>query len=60
MNERKTCAECGISITNEYYSIGDNFIQVNYFEELDGSDNIFCSDDCLCKSLSVEVRTLDD
>lgn len=47
------CAECGNEIEDDYYTIGDDFLKVRYFEEPDGSDNIFCSEDCLLESLSV-------
>lgn len=47
------CAECGNEIEDDYYTIGDDFLKVRYFEEQDGSDNIFCSADCLLESLSV-------
>lgn len=47
------CAECGKEIEESYYMVGDNYLQVKYFEELDGSDNVFCSQNCLCEALSV-------
>ena len=49
----KQCAKCYKDIEEEYYMVGDNFLQIKYFEEQDGSDNVFCSIDCLCKALSV-------
>lgn len=45
------CANCGKEIVENYYKVGDNFLQVKYFDE--ESENIFCSEDCLCESLSV-------
>lgn len=45
------CAECGKEIEDSYLMIGDNFLQVKYFDSSD--DNIFCSEDCLTESLSV-------
>lgn len=54
MKKELKCAECGDVIEDFYYTIGDNFLQVKYFEEQDGSDNIFCSQDCICSNLSVE------
>ncbi|MCH4010356.1 MAG: hypothetical protein LKE77_08365 [Companilactobacillus sp.] len=58
----KTCAECSQSIGfgEMYYSIGDNFLQFNYFEREDGSDNIFCSQQCLMDSLSVEQDEVEE
>ncbi|KRM18452.1 hypothetical protein FD31_GL000999 [Companilactobacillus nantensis DSM 16982] len=47
------CAECGIEIEDDYYTVGDDFLKTRYFEEQDGSDNIFCSEECLLTSLSV-------
>lgn len=55
----KTCANCGTEIDvkkDGYLMIGDNFLQVKYFEEQDGSDNIFCSENCICQSLSVMTK----
>lgn len=49
----KVCANCGKEIKESYYMVGDNYLQVKYFEEEDGGDNIFCSKDCLCEALSV-------
>lgn len=48
------CANCRKSIEKEYYRCLDNFLQVKYFDEQDGSDNIFCSQECFCEALSVE------
>lgn len=53
--ELKQCAECGKDIDPDdtYYIVGDNYLQRNYFDDPDGKDNIFCSKDCLLRSLSV-------
>lgn len=54
------CAHCGAEIDtveDGYYACRDNFLQVKYFEEPDGSDNIFCSRDCFCESLMLEWET---
>ncbi|TYC49924.1 hypothetical protein ESZ50_04865 [Weissella muntiaci] len=45
------CAVCNNPITEEYLMVGDNYLQVKYFD--DEESNIFCSEDCLMKSLSV-------
>lgn len=59
--KKKCCAECGKEITDSYLMVGDNFLQVKYFEEQDGSDNCFCSKSCLCEALSViEVEVEDE
>lgn len=57
---RLTCAECGGDITegDEYFRVEDNFIQANYFES--EKDNVFCSQDCLCDSLSVQSYYLEE
>ena len=44
------CSCCGKQIQGNYYIIGDNWLQVNYFEN---TDNTFCSKDCIIKYLSV-------
>ena len=55
----KACANCGSIIEEKYYMVGDNYLQVKYFDEEDGSDNIFCSKECLCDALSVMEVDLD-
>ncbi len=45
------CANCENEIQGEHYKIGDNFLQIKYFEEED--HNIFCSESCICRALSV-------
>ena len=63
MNNQPECTHCKCDIKDNYFMVGDNYLQVKYFEELDGSDNIFCSKDCLCESLSVmemELYTLEE
>ena len=47
------CNQCGKPIEDEFLMIGDNFLQVNFFDEADGSDNVFCSQECICGHLSV-------
>lgn len=47
------CANCGKEIEDEYVMVGDNYLQANFFEEQDGSDNIFCDTGCMGISLSV-------
>jgi len=49
----KVCANCGQIIEERFYMVGDNYLQVKYFDEEDGSDNVFCSRDCLCEALTV-------
>lgn len=51
MTDSKICANCGLDIEGDYLKIGDNFLQVKYFDSEE--DNIFCSKDCLCQALSV-------
>ena len=47
------CAECGAELKGYYYIVGDNYLQVKYFDCPEGSDNMFCSQNCMCESLSV-------
>lgn len=51
----KKCAVCSLEIPSgqTYLKVCDNFLQVRFFEEEDGSDNVFCSDECLKTALSV-------
>lgn len=53
--ELRQCAEYGKDIDPDdtYYIVGDNYLQRNYFDDPDGKDNIFCSKDCLLRSVSV-------
>ena len=34
--------------------VRDNYLQFNYFDEEDGSDNAFCCIDCACERLMIE------
>jgi len=57
MNKKyKYCAECGAELENYFHMFKDNYLQVKYFEEQDGSDNAFCSETCACESLMLEVE----
>jgi hypothetical protein len=56
----KVCAECGQKIDGSFLKICDNFLQVHFFSELDGSDNLFCSSDCLMKALSVKEFEIEE
>jgi len=47
----KICANCGKEIHRDYYIVGDNWLQVKFFDDEDC--NVFCSKDCLCEALSV-------
>lgn len=48
----KYCASCGLEIEGSYLKIGDNYLQAHYFDDED-TENIFCSETCLCHALSV-------
>lgn len=52
-NETLYCANCNKPITGDYLMIGDNYLQVKYFDDPSGKDNVFCSEDCLMQSISV-------
>jgi hypothetical protein len=56
------CAQCHNEITQaeEYWMVEDNFLQVKYFDEQDGSDNLFCSETCLLNHISATSHTFDD
>lgn len=58
--ESVTCAYCGKEIEDEYVMVGDNYLQANYFDEQDGSDNIFCDSGCLACALSYQSISKDD
>ena len=48
----RVCAQCGKeidSVKDGFVMCRDNFIQAKYFQEMDGSDNVFCSQDCACQ-----------
>ncbi|HCC35589.1 MAG TPA: hypothetical protein DEQ02_08150 [Ruminococcaceae bacterium] len=40
------CARCGEELGGTYHFYVDNYLQVKYFEQQDGSDNAFCSETC--------------
>lgn len=50
----KTCAYCGKELGDTFLKVMDNFLIVKYFDELDESDNAFCSESCVCESIMVE------
>lgn len=55
----KYCANCHELITDEtYFSCLDNYLQVNYFDTEE--ENIFCSKDCFCESLTLTELDEDD
>jgi hypothetical protein len=43
-----------------YYMYTDNFLQRKYFDEIGGSDNVFCSESCACKALMLEHAYIED
>ena len=47
----KECAVCKQDIEEGYYTYQDNFLQAKFFDEMDGSDNIFCSPECAGQAL---------
>lgn len=54
------CFNCGKEIEDEYFKCLDNFMQTQYFEYEDESDNIFCSKECFCNFLELEEIESDD
>jgi len=47
------CSTCGEYIEDNYYKCLDNYLQAKYFEN--DEENIFCSEECFCKYLSLEL-----
>ena len=54
------CAFCGEDIRDEFVTIRDNHLIINYFSYEDGTDNIFCDKDCLCEALFVETIYIEE
>lgn len=55
MSQKYTCcAVCGAELGERFYTYRDNFLQVKYFEQEDGSDNAFCSYNCALAALMCE------
>lgn len=53
----RVCAQCGKEIDpvkDGFIMCRDNFMQEKYFQEMDESDNVFCSQDCACEYLSIK------
>ena len=53
----KICARCGQEIDpvkDGYVMCRDNYLQAKYFDDPDGLDNIFCSEDCACEAMMIE------
>ena len=48
------CANCGRELGERFVMVRDNYLQVKYFEQEDGSDNAFCSNECALESLMIE------
>ena len=46
------CSTCGDYIEDIYFKCLDNFLQVKFFDTEE--ENIFCSEECFCKYLSLE------
>ncbi|MGM0239887.1 MULTISPECIES: hypothetical protein [Enterococcus] len=59
--ENSICANCRKNLFDEegftsqsFVTIRDNFLIMNFFQFEDGSDNMFCDNDCLANYLSSE------
>lgn len=50
----KYCAHCGCELGDTFLKVMDNFLIYKYFDDLDGSDNAFCSEECICANIMVE------
>lgn len=51
------CSTCREYIEDTYFKCLDNFLQVKYFDTEE--ENIFCSQECFCKYLSLEEIEID-
>lgn len=51
MDKEKICANCGKEIEGNYLKVGDNYLQVKYFDT--DEENCFCCSECLLEALSV-------
>lgn len=51
------CAECSNEIEDEFLTVRDNYLEINYFESQEL--NIFCSEECLMKSIMAEWQFID-
>lgn len=49
------CAYCKNDLENEYVTIRDNHLILNYFDYENGEDNMFCDNNCLARGLFVET-----
>lgn len=52
---KSLCSYCGNILEDECFTVRENFLVTNYFDYEDGSDNMFCSKECLCDSLFVDT-----
>ena len=49
------CAQCEKVIDEEFITVRDNHMIINFFQFENGQDNMFCDPDCLAEYLSVET-----
>jgi hypothetical protein len=52
--------DCPPGRESGYYMYMENSLQINFFEELDGSDNVFCSTECAGRALMLEQVYIED
>ena len=45
------CYACGRELDERFYTYRAYYLQRNYFDEPDGSDNAFCSERCALSAL---------
>lgn len=55
--EIKKCAHCDKELHINYFKVLENFLQVKFYTDPEGEDNMFCSEECVLKSLFVEEMT---
>ncbi|MDT2848776.1 hypothetical protein P7H60_06345 [Vagococcus carniphilus] len=56
-NNTKRCAHCDKELKENYFKVLENFLQVKFYTDPEGEDNMFCSEECVLKSLFVEEMT---
>ncbi|MFL2100073.1 hypothetical protein [Desemzia sp. FAM 23989] len=54
------CAHCNTELKEEYVTVRDNHMILNYFDFENGEDNIFCDKYCLADALSAETILIEE
>lgn len=59
-NQKKYCAHCNTELEKRCFKVLENFLQVKFYTDPKGEDNMFCSEECILKSLFVEEIDFDE